>query len=46
MAPRRPAEAGFASVVILIGAVITALLFGQMTVLMSNINRKMTKFRK
>jgi hypothetical protein len=31
---------------IIIGAMITAVLFGEMTVLMSNINRKSTEFQE
>jgi hypothetical protein len=44
ISPRTTNEAAFAGICIIIGAVITAVMFGQMTVLMSSLNRKMTIF--
>jgi hypothetical protein len=44
--PRSPIDASFSSILIIVGAVITAVMFGEMAVLMTSINRRSSKFQK
>ena len=44
--PRKPIDAAISSICIIIGAVITAVMFGEMAVLMANINRRSSNFQK
>jgi len=43
--PRDTLTSSFSSIMILIGSVITAVMFGEMAVLMNNISVKATKFQ-
>lgn len=43
--PRNYKLAAFASVMIILGSIFTAILFGEMAVLMSNISARWTKFQ-
>ena len=42
--PRNSIDASIASILIIVGAVITAVMFGEMAVLMTSMNRKSSKF--
>ena len=44
--PRNSIDASIASILIIVGAVITAVMFGEMAVLMTSMNRKSSKFQK
>ena len=44
IAPRNPGQAVFASMLMIIGQLITAVLFGEMAVIMANLSRKSMKF--
>ena len=44
--PRNAFQAFFASIMFIAGALITAVLFGEMAVLMSNLNRRQTQFQE
>ena len=44
--PRNAFQALYAGSLMIIGALITATLFGEMAVLMSNLNRKSTRFQE
>ena len=45
MGPRVTIQAMMGGITMIFGALITAVLFGEMAVLMSNLNRKSTKFQ-
>ena len=46
ISPRNTLEAATSGVLLLIGAVLTAVMFGQMAVLMTSLNRKRTTFQE
>ena len=46
ISPRNTLEAATSGFLLLIGAVLTAVMFGTMTVLMSSLNRKRTTFQE
>lgn len=46
VAPRTPFQAAISSIFIIIGALITAVMFGEMAVLMTNLNRRETEFQE
>ena len=46
IAPRNAGQAVFASMLMIIGQLIIAILFGEMVVIMASLNRKSTKFQE